>query len=285
MALDPNETSTDRYQERGVLSTSRSELLEHSDVMNVAELWLVKGQNVTLGLSKRAQESYHRYMAGADKRMLSAVGDDFTAPTLHEGMWFKDATPLLHSNSSIYLRVTNMSVNTTGTYTFALVKQKTRRGFSARPSGKVVAVDTRAGGRTAASASPPSSSTVASVSGDSLHRDGVSIIDAKVDPSFEVIRVLAHTVLRLGAAPSSSTESMLVVLSTGSQLRLQIEDEGSPQPTLQWYKNGIALRKERKNVLIVNNVGKYHEGTYTCALVNMAGRYVWLEATVIIDDS
>jgi hypothetical protein len=122
------------------------------------------------------------------------------------------------------------------------------------------------------------------VNGDVIYREGVSIIDAKLDPSFEVIRVMARTVLRLGAAPSSSTKEMHLVLTSGSQLHLHIEGEGSPKPSIQWYKNGIALKRERKNNLIVNDVNKSHEGTYTCVLQNMAGKFVWLEATVLIND-
>jgi hypothetical protein len=259
-------------------------LLEDSDdLANLAELWLVKGQNVTLGLNRRAQEAYMRYMQ--HKRLLGAPGDDSAAATKHEGMWFKDTTPLIHSNSSIYLKVTNMNVNTTGIYTFAIVKQKIRKGFSARPSpsGKVMTrVETKKRSADSGAFSTSSAAAVASVNGDVIYREGVSIIDAKLDPSFEVIRVLARNILRLGAAPSSRTKEMLLVITTGRQLYLHIDDEGSPKPSLQWYKNGVILKRERKNVLIVDDVNKSHEGTYTCALVNMAGTFIWLEATVIV---
>eukprot|EP00603_Paraphysomonas_imperforata_P008009 CAMPEP_0114422426 /NCGR_PEP_ID=MMETSP0103-20121206/5603_1 /TAXON_ID=37642 ORGANISM="Paraphysomonas imperforata, Strain PA2" /NCGR_SAMPLE_ID=MMETSP0103 /ASSEMBLY_ACC=CAM_ASM_000201 /LENGTH=1340 /DNA_ID=CAMNT_0001591009 /DNA_START=89 /DNA_END=4111 /DNA_ORIENTATION=+ len=280
MKRDENETAYD-MKSGGIIPSSHSEFLEDSDdLVNVAELWLVKGQNVTLGLSIKAQESYQKYMSGMSKRMLGAPGDDPASMTKHEGMWFKESTPLIHSNSSIYLKVTNMNVNTTGIYTFAIVKQKIRKGFSARPkSGKMMSVDSA--GRVT---SPPSAQAVASVNGDILYREGVSIIDAKLDPSFEVIRVLSRTVLRLGAAPSSPTREMHMVLTSGSQLYLHIDYEGSPQPSLQWYKNGMPLKKERKDTLIVNDVSKSHEGTYTCVLLNMAGKYVWLEATVIINE-
>lgn len=286
--FDANESATPMNEggagrgRGGVLPPSHSIFLEDADdLVNVAEMWLVKGQNVTLGLSRKAQESYQRYMSGMKNRLLAAPGDDSSAMTKHEheGIWFKDSTPLIHSNSSIYLKVTNMNVNTTGIYTFAIVKQKIRKGFSARPSGKVMrTVD--ANGRVSSSSSSPSSATaVASVNGD------VSIIDAKIDPaSFEVIRVMARTVLRLGAVPSCRTKALHLVLTTGSQLYLHIDEEGSPAPSIQWFKNGIALRKERKNTLIVNDVSRSHEGTYTCSLINMAGKFMWLEATVLIND-
>ena len=248
--------------------------------MNVAELWMVKGQNITLGLSDKAQESYHLYMKRINKRMMVSGADDVTASTKHEGMWFKDSTPLIHSNSSMYLKVNSMNVNTTGTYTFAIVKQKIRKGFSARPRGKLMTVDSS--GRLT---TPPSATAVASVNGDIIYREGVSIIDAKIDPSsFEIIKILSRTVLRLGAAPHSRTKAKHLVLTLGSQLYLNIEEEGSPRPRIQWYKNGIPLKKEQRNVLIVNNVNKSHDGTYTCALTNMAGRFMWVEATVIVRD-
>jgi hypothetical protein len=283
MKLDINESAS-QLNDRGLLPPSQTVFLEDSDdLVNVAELWLVKGQNVTLGLSMKAQESYNSYISGVGKRMLGAPGDDFSSHTKHEGMWFKESTPLVHSNSSVYLKVTNMNVNTSGIYTFAIVKQKIRKGFSTRPrTGKVMSVN-KANNAGRAS-SPPSAQAIANVNGDVIYREGVSIIDAKLDPSFEVIKVMSRTVLRLGAAPSSATKAKHLVLTSGSQLYLHIVEEGSPKPTLQWYKNGMPLKKETKNSLIVNDVSKSHEGTYTCVLTNMAGKFVWLEATVIINE-
>lgn len=61
-----------------------------------------------------------------------------------------------------------------------------------------------------------------------------------------------------------------------------MQPEGVPPPFLQWYRNGVLLPHETKNILVVNEVNKSHEGTYSCRLTNMAGVYTWLEATVEI---
>jgi hypothetical protein len=61
-----------------------------------------------------------------------------------------------------------------------------------------------------------------------------------------------------------------------------VQPEGSPPPSLQWYRNGLMLPHERKNILVATEVNRSHEGTYSCRLTNMAGTFTWLEATVEI---
>lgn len=232
-----------------------------NEISGIAEVWLVNGQNITLGLNSKAQETFIQHMYNTRSTLVD--------PSL-EGMWFKDSTPLLDSNSSIYLRVSNMNKNTSGIYYFAIVKRRVRRGFTARPSVRLSMDDKF------------SSSSVANVNGNSMFSQDISITDTKLDSSLEIIHILASTILRLGASPSSPTREKHIVLRSGGKLYLHIEDVGSPKPTIQWFKNGVALSNERKNVLTINRVNKSHEGTYTCSLVNMAGSFTWLEATVVV---
>jgi glycogen debranching enzyme len=83
--------------------------------------------------------------------------------------------------------------------------------------------------------------------------------------------------------PSSKTKPKHLTLTAGSsQLYLHMQPEGSPPPSLQWYRNGLMLPHERKNILVATEVNRSHEGTYSCRLTNMAGTFTWLEATVEI---
>jgi hypothetical protein len=109
-------------------------------------------------------------------------------------------------------------------------------------------------------------------------------LDQCETPSEEnVVKVLAKTSVQIGVAPSSKTKPKHLILNAGaSQLYLHVQVDGAPSPAIQWFKNGIPIPNEVKSNLIVNNVDKSHEGTYSCELRNMAGSYTWLEATVIV---
>jgi hypothetical protein len=80
----------------------------------------------------------------------------------------------------------------------------------------------------------------------------------------------------------SRTKSGYYQINFGSPFIMNIETEGLPPPTLQWYKNGILLENENKNCLKIDKVNVSHSGTYSCDIQNMAGTFKWLEATVYV---
>lgn len=71
---------------------------------------------------------------------------------------------------------------------------------------------------------------------------------------------------------------------------LQLQYTGHPTPSFEWLKNGFPVSKSplaseyqlRENSLVVDRVKKHHAGTYTCKVKNIAGEYLWLEATINI---
>ena len=69
---------------------------------------------------------------------------------------------------------------------------------------------------------------------------------------------------------------------------LSLAVEATPPPVFQWYKNGYIIHSNDyitvNNQLIVLNSNQTHSGTYSCLIKNMAGEYMWLEATVIVKD-
>lgn len=69
-----------------------------------------------------------------------------------------------------------------------------------------------------------------------------------------------------------------------SVLFITLVAEGAPTPSYQWYRNGVPLNGETKSSIYARNVDSTYSGTYSCELQNIAGKYVWLEATVSIKD-
>jgi hypothetical protein len=50
----------------------------------------------------------------------------------------------------------------------------------------------------------------------------------------------------------------------------------------QWYKNGYLVPGLVGQALIMENVNTSHSGTYSCDVQNIAGGFVWLEATILV---
>jgi hypothetical protein len=73
-----------------------------------------------------------------------------------------------------------------------------------------------------------------------------------------------------------------LTLGVGSDLYLNINAEGVPEPSLQWFKNGFLLEGQVRQVLRIPAVSKLDEGTYTCELSNIAGALVWQEGAVSV---
>jgi hypothetical protein len=47
-------------------------------------------------------------------------------------------------------------------------------------------------------------------------------------------------------------------------------------------KNGIELEDQRRSALVFESLDMSDTGTYTCRLTNVAGSFVWVEATVFV---
>mmetsp|Transcript_14628 Transcript_14628/g.22062 ORF Transcript_14628/g.22062 Transcript_14628/m.22062 type:complete len:1104 (-) Transcript_14628:253-3564(-) len=207
--------------------------------IQAAEMWLVDGDDATVGLNKMAQDMlYYLTTDGSQK--------------LH-GMWLKNGEAYRTDRGTCvhdgYLSFNSVNSNTTpGLYSFVVVKGGQRDPLC----------NTEGVCRTP----PPGCFT----------------------PSSEaIVKTLSRIYINIGVSPSSKTKPKHLVLTTGtSQLYIHVQAEGSPPPAVQWFRNGIALVNETKSNLIVNNVDKSHEGTYSCELKNIVGVYTWLEATVIV---
>ena len=70
----------------------------------------------------------------------------------------------------------------------------------------------------------------------------------------------------------------------GSVLFITVIADGLPAPSYQWYRNGVKLKGEVRSSISSKFVEKSYSGTYSCELQNIAGKYLWLEATVSIKE-
>ena len=74
---------------------------------------------------------------------------------------------------------------------------------------------------------------------------------------------------------------MWISLELGREILIELDDcEGIPTPTYQWFKNGVKLVNETKNTYYEEYAKTGSAGTYSCEVVNMAGEFVWMEATI-----
>lgn len=63
---------------------------------------------------------------------------------------------------------------------------------------------------------------------------------------------------------------------------MNLDIEGSPPPSFKWYRNGYLLDGQVQRSLVIESVTKGDAGTYSCEVSNVAGQFVWVEATVSI---
>ena len=73
-----------------------------------------------------------------------------------------------------------------------------------------------------------------------------------------------------------------VKLDGAFQIHLDIE--GVPSPAFQWFRNGYPLENEHNQVLVIDKMDRSLAGTYSCEVKNIAGSFLWLEATIAVPD-
>ena len=71
-------------------------------------------------------------------------------------------------------------------------------------------------------------------------------------------------------------------LRIGNPFRLDLSATmvAEPMPFARWFRNGYELPGEHDMSYSVQAVNLTHSGTYSCELRNIAGSFLWLEATL-----
>lgn len=66
--------------------------------------------------------------------------------------------------------------------------------------------------------------------------------------------------------------------------QIHLDVEGVPPPGYQWFRNGYPLEGENNQVLVIDKMDRSLAGTYSCEVKNIAGSFLWLEATIAVPD-
>ena len=82
--------------------------------------------------------------------------------------------------------------------------------------------------------------------------------------------------------PTVSLKPSYHEIQAGSTMVLNLAAEGTPPPVFQWFKNGYPVPGLTAQVLLMEGVNASHSGTYSCDVQNVAGGFVWLEATILV---
>ncbi|XP_066557918.1 mucosa-associated lymphoid tissue lymphoma translocation protein 1 isoform X2 [Amia ocellicauda] len=91
----------------------------------------------------------------------------------------------------------------------------------------------------------------------------------------EWVKVKVWDILRPAVPVTWTGEPQIVVhpgsltVKHGEELKLQCTAFGIPAPHYQWYKNGIPVQGETKELLMIKNADKDHNGTYLCSVSNV----------------
>ena len=108
--------------------------------------------------------------------------------------------------------------------------------------------------------------------------------DSQASPPRPLEMELFRGSVRLSTPPeiSKSMKSKFFDLAEKQPLYLDVQAEGSPPPSYQWYLNGVALPGEDHKTLNIGQIRKEHAGAYTCEVSNMAGSVTFMDITVSV---
>lgn len=83
-------------------------------------------------------------------------------------------------------------------------------------------------------------------------------------------------------APTFTTQPASQSVTAGDPVTFTIAVSGSPAPTLQWRKDGVALGGETSTSLAFSNVAEADAGAYDCVATNSAGTVTSAAATLAV---
>src|SRR6185503_16655774 len=86
----------------------------------------------------------------------------------------------------------------------------------------------------------------------------------------------------LDIAPFISTQPVSRTLTVGANVSFAVVAAGSPTPTYQWKKNGVALPGATADTLTLSNIQLADAGIYTVTASNSAGSLQSSPATLSI---
>ncbi len=73
------------------------------------------------------------------------------------------------------------------------------------------------------------------------------------------------------ATPTATSQPASQTVATGDSVVFGFSASGTPTPTYQWYRNGVAIASGTSATLVVSGATSANAGTYTCTATNAAG--------------
>jgi hypothetical protein len=96
--------------------------------------------------------------------------------------------------------------------------------------------------------------------------------------------LVTETRISISKKPRIRNRPFYQEIKAGKPFYLPLEVEAVPTASFQWFKNGYPLPDQRQSVLLLESVDVSSTGTYSCEVVNVAGKLLWLEATIHVVD-
>jgi len=96
--------------------------------------------------------------------------------------------------------------------------------------------------------------------------------------------LLTESIVRISKRPRIRNRPFYHEAKLGKTLILNLDVEGVPPPNFRWFRNGYLLADQIQHSLVIDRAERFHAGTYSCEVSNIAGKFVWLEATVSVTD-
>ncbi len=87
------------------------------------------------------------------------------------------------------------------------------------------------------------------------------------------------------ATPTATSQPASQTVATGDAVVFSFSASGTPSPTYQWYRNGVAISAGTSATLEVSGATSANAGTYTCTATNAAGAVTSDPATLAVVSS
>ncbi len=87
------------------------------------------------------------------------------------------------------------------------------------------------------------------------------------------------------ATPTATSQPTSQTVATGDSVVFGFSAGGTPTPTYQWYRNGVAIASGTSATLVVSGATSANAGTYTCTATNTAGSVTSNPAALVVVSS
>ena len=89
--------------------------------------------------------------------------------------------------------------------------------------------------------------------------------------------------IKVSQPPSVNNNAGYYRVIEGNKFMLSVSSSGMPPPEFQWRLNGVDVEGATKRNYVVEKMGMWDAGTYTCEVKNAAGKVLWEEAVVDVE--